>query len=186
MSSPVFVPVNYPGFGPMLTQDQISTTEPSTPSITLISGKVITNPASTAPAGNDCLPYNCGADSQNQAAIQWCSQWGHVGVYACSSPQCDPVRSLLACAPAPAPAPPPVPPPPPSVLMSPSLAVPNLTPQNVVQPLPDITATVKPTPIPTAQCSLWCDLNAAIAANPLMAVLILAGGAFLLWPRGRA
>ena len=55
-----------------------------------------------------------------------------------------------------------------------------LTPQNIVQPLPDIVAVVAPLPIPQP-VSIWCELNAAITNNPLLAVAALGGIAFLLW-----
>jgi hypothetical protein len=163
------VPANYPGFGPMMAGP-----------ITLISGKVIANPATTTPQGNDCLPYQCGADGSNIAALLWCSQNNQVGAFPCSSAQCDPVRQFLNCAVAT----PTQAPPPPSVLMAPSPTLPALTPANIVQPMPDITQAVLPTPAPGSSCSLWCDLNAAILANPYTSLAILAGVAILLWPKG--
>jgi hypothetical protein len=60
-----------------------------------------------------------------------------------------------------------------------------LTPQNITQPLPDITAATAPTPVTTPSCSFWCVLNQAIDDNPLIAALVLAGGAMLLWPKGK-
>ena len=56
--------------------------------------------------------------------------------------------------------------------------LPKLTPYDVVQPYPDITRAL--TPVPVSQCSLWCDLNGAIAANPLVALLVLGGFVMLL------
>lgn len=60
--------------------------------------------------------------------------------------------------------------------------LPVLTPQNIVQPLPDITLTVMPAPQP---CGMWADVNGWIAANSEIAVLIVLGLAFVVWPRKR-
>jgi hypothetical protein len=162
---PSFVPINYPGFGPMPS---------SSPTITLYDGTVV-NPATTKATAAQCLAYQCGIDSDNAAAIQWCAQSGQVGAFGCGDVECAPLLALMNCA-VPAvggPAPPQAAP-----------VLPVLTPQNITQPLPDITSAVAPVAV-AQSCSLWCDLNGAIAANPLMAVLILAGGAFLLWPKGK-
>jgi len=142
--------------------------------ITLVNGKVISNPQTQAPGSGDCLPYQCGADSGNIAALEWCSSWGQVGAFPCSSSQCSPVSSYLNC-PKPAtaaPAPPQVQP-----------KLPALTPANVVQPLPDITATLGPLPAPP---SPWCLLNSWIGENPIIAVGVLAAVAIVAWPKGRA
>ena len=59
--------------------------------------------------------------------------------------------------------------------------MPVLTPENIVQPLPQITQNAIP-PVPVSgQCDWWSELNGAIAQNPGMAVLILAGATYLLW-----
>jgi hypothetical protein len=176
-----FVPINYPGFGPFATTPAPTSITPgvsaSTP-ISLVDGSVISNPMSTAPTGNQCLPYQCGADPDNAAARAWCAFWGQSAAYACADVQCAPVASLLTeWCPSPtlaAPAP---------VTANPAL--PMLTPQNITQPLPDITAATAPTPVATPSCSFWCVLNQAIDDNPLIAALVLAGGAFLLWPKGK-
>jgi hypothetical protein len=174
-AGPQFVPIYYPGYGP-LTAGQVQTTEPS---LTLIDGSVISNPSSTQPTGNQCLAYQCGADPTNTAALEWCSFWNQAAALPCSDPQCDPVRALLNCTPpivAPShPAGPPV---------IPALpGVPTLTPLSITQPLPDITATLGPVPVSDP----WCEFNTWLNANPLLAVGILAGTAFVLWPRrGRA
>ena len=139
-------------------------------SITLIDGSVIANPATTPPTGNQCLAYQCGADSSNIAALEWCSEWGQAGAFPCTDVQCQPVAQYLNCAPPAAPAAP--------VQVAPV----QLTPQNIVQPLPDITGTLAPPAAPPP--SIWCEVNAWIAANPWLAVGILAGGALLLWPKG--
>jgi hypothetical protein len=60
--------------------------------------------------------------------------------------------------------------------------LPVLSTSNIVQPFPDITATLAPLP---PQPSLWCDVNVWIGDNSLLAVGLLAGAAFLLWPRGK-
>lgn len=149
--------------------------------VTLVSGKVISDPMSQSPAPGDCLPYQCGADSSNGGALQWCSTWGQAGVKPCYSPECGPAAQYLSNCIQPA-QPPPTAAVIPTSAPMPAPAIPVLTPQNIVQPLPDITAVVAPEPEPT--CSFWCDLNSAIAANPMIAVAILAGAAFLLWPKG--
>lgn len=142
------------------------------PSVTLVSGKVISNPAMQAPTDMDCLPYRCGGDPYNTAARQWCSMFGRAGVLSCNSPECDPVRQYLTnCTPPIAPAVPVQAGPVPVPL---ALPPPVLTPANIVQPIPDITATVAPEPLPS--CSLWCDLNRAIAAHPWIAAAVLAAG----------
>ena len=139
-------------------------------SFTLISGKTITDPNTPATAA-DCLPYQCGADASNTDALQWCSIWGQSGVLSCGDPSCAPWAS---CQPgavgAPAPA-----------QVQPQLPV--LTPQNIVQPLPDVAAAVAPVPV-AEDSGLWCSLNGAIAENPMLAVLTLAAVAVLLWPKG--
>jgi hypothetical protein len=61
--------------------------------------------------------------------------------------------------------------------------IPVLSPQNIAQPLPDITATLAPLP---AAPSLWCDVNVWIGDNSILAVGLLAAVALLLWPKGRA
>lgn len=139
-------------------------------SFTLISGKTISDPSIPATAA-DCLPYQCGADSSNTEALQWCSFWGQAGVLSCVNPSCAPWASCqpgAAGGPAPAQAAP---------------QLPVLTPQNIVQPLPDVAAAVAPVPV-ADDSSLWCQINGAIAENPMLAVLTLAAMAVLLWPKG--
>jgi hypothetical protein len=145
--------------------------------ITLYDGTVIANPSTTMATAAQCLPYQCGKDSSNTAAIQWCSLSGQVGAKTCGDVECAPYCPPPAPVNAPAPATPK-----PPVQAAPIL--PGLTPANVTQPLPDITATLAPTPVATQSCSFWCDLNSMIAENPLVAVGILAGAAFLMWPKG--
>ncbi len=55
----------------------------------------------------------------------------------------------------------------------------DLTPQNIVSPLPDIGAAVQP--VPLSEPNLWCDLNALIAQNPIMSLVVLFGATALLW-----
>jgi hypothetical protein len=140
--------------------------------ITLYDGTVIADPSTTVATAAQCLPYQCGKDSGNTAAIQWCSISGQVGAKTCGdiecAPYCPPPVAAAAATPP----------------MQATPILPVLTPANVTQPLPDITATLAPTPVPTQSCSLWCDLNSMIASNPLVAVGILAGAAFLMWPKG--
>jgi hypothetical protein len=50
--------------------------------------------------------------------------------------------------------------------------LPQLTPANISQPLPDITATVLPAAFSMPSC--WCALNEAILEHPLMAAAGLA------------
>lgn len=146
-------------------------------SFTLLSGKTITD-MSTPATSADCLPYQCGADSGNTLALQWCALSGQAAAFPCSDVQCAPYAGLLNCDPPALPAIATAAPP----TVQPELPV--LTPANITQPLPDITAAVAPTPIVTPSDSLWCVLNGAIAENPMLAVLALAGVAVLLWPKG--
>jgi hypothetical protein len=167
------------------------------PSITLYDGTVISAPLSTPATAAQCLPYQCGVDSTNDPAVEWCSYWGQVAARTCMDPVCAPYLSMLDCAPPSGPAGIAVPPtlaqvfapntpaaigtyvPPPQVVPN----LPILTPSNVVQPLPDITATLAPEPF--APCGCWQNLNEWIWDNPFAAVAILLGGAFVLWPKGR-
>lgn len=70
----------------------------------------------------------------------------------------------------------------PNTAPSPVPAPTKLTPQSLVQPLPDVTAIFNPLPVP---CSSWQELNAAIEQNPVIAVAVLAGLYLLLRKRGR-
>lgn len=49
------------------------------------------------------------------------------------------------------------------------LVGPTLTPANIAQPLPDITA-LAPVPV---DCSEWAKLNALIAEHPVISVVVL-------------
>ena len=154
----------FSGFGPVILHD----------------GTLIADPANTQATASQCAPYQCGIDQSNAAAIFWCGYWGQEGfggAQPCTSPACAPYRSqipgcnIIAPAPGDAAPPPPVYPPP------------VLTPQNILQPLPDITQANAPVMISTGGC--WCDLNQAIEQNPLIAVLALAAATMMLLPRGR-
>ena len=68
----------------------------------------------------------------------------------------------------------------PTVAPSIQTPLPVLTPQNIVQPIPSIQAALEPIPAPAQQCSLWCDLNAAIAEHPMASLAILLGVGMLL------
>lgn len=140
---------------------------PNTP-IRLLDGREIQDPAGTRPEPGDCIPYQCGADAGNQGARMWCSYYGQVGSRVCLDPACAPWRDQIpGCTlPYPATQPPPI-----------------LTPQNIVQPLPDIGAMLSPVPVPDPERSLWCDLNAAIAQHPFIALGVLVAGAALVWRR---
>jgi hypothetical protein len=141
-------------------------------SVTLLDGTVISDPMNTQASAAQCLPYKCGADPTNTPAREWCSFWGQSGSLSCVDPSCAPFP--VTC------------PTPALGLPAPDQVQPNLpmlTPSNILQPLPDITAAVAPAPL--ADDSLWCSLNGAISDNPLLAVMILASAAVLLWPKGR-
>jgi hypothetical protein len=55
----------------------------------------------------------------------------------------------------------------------------TLTPTNISPSLPNISKAMEPVPMPVQRCSVWCDVNAAIAQNPGTSALILAGLALL-------
>ena len=153
--------------------------------VTLFDGRVITDPEHTEPTREDCIPYMCGADPANQNARMYCSWHGRSGAMpGCTDPECAPYKSAIpyCTLPVATPAPaasiftPPVPPPPPPPL--------TLTPANIVQPLPDITRTLAAQPA-TVECSLWSQLNGAIANHPGVALAILAGATYLVWKGNR-
>ena len=149
--------------------------------VILHDGTVIVDPANTQATPSQCAPYKCGIDQSNAAAIFWCGYWGQEGfggAQPCSSPACAPYKSqipgcnIIAPGPTDPPAPSPVYPPP------------VLTPQSILQPLPDITQANTPVLISTGG-SCWCTLNQFIVDNPLLAALALATAAFLLLPKGK-
>ena len=148
---------------------------PSQP-FTLVSGRVISDPENTPATREDCLPYMCGADNSNDAALFWCAYHGQHGALAgCVDPQCIDFRSLIPYCQVRADAGMPSGPAPTNL--------PTLTPQNIVQPLPDITVTMRPEPVATLQDTMWCNLNNAINTYPLVAIGALAALAVILWPK---
>jgi len=114
-----------------------------------------------------CLPTMCGADPLNMAKKYQCSSNGYAGVKSCSAPECKPYCPNAQVAPAVT-----------TAAISQKFP-PVLTPQNVSNPMPSITEALQPQVPASSKCSLWCDLNGAIANNPLLSAAILLG-AFLL------
>jgi hypothetical protein len=55
----------------------------------------------------------------------------------------------------------------------------ELTPANIVNPLPDITAATSAVAITPP--SFWCDVNLWVAQNPLLAGLLVVGVTAMLW-----
>ena len=157
VSAEVFVPVNYPGFGPMgagsttaiatLTGDDISTTETDNPVASQVTA--------------------------TQAAVP------AIPIVAAAAP----ATSLPPPLPSPnAPTPLPFGNPPTPLQTGPNAGIQILTPQSIVSPFPDLTGAVAPNePAP----SLWCQLNTAIADQPVISIAVLAGIAILLWPKGK-
>jgi hypothetical protein len=159
--------------------------------VTLMNGRIITDPANTPPGGapaqgfgtsitEDCVPYICGADSTNQAAHYWCSYWGQAGSEPCH-PECAKftTEGAATCD---------------IAIVSgtpsfpqgnnaqvtrqvaaamPASAPATLTPQSIVSPLPDITLVLEPMTTPV--CSDWDSLNGWIANNPLLAAGLAVG-----------
>ena len=145
---------------------------------TLVDGTLITDPGSTPATADDCIPYQCGVAPSNMAARQWCSWYGHVGARVCMDPSCAPYRDQLqGCT---LPLPPAASPPPPAIAPE---NIPVLTPANIVQPLPNITATFRPAPVGVPSCSFWCVLNGAISDHPYIALGAIAAIAALAWKR---
>lgn len=135
--------------------------------VTLYDGSIVD--PSTIATLEQCIPGQCGWGDLNYKL--WCASSGQVGNRTCKDPACAPFcpsQSVFSI------------PPQISNPVAPAAMPVALTPQNIVQPLPDIVAVVAPLPIPQP-VSIWCELNAAITNNPLLAVAALAGVAFLLW-----
>lgn len=150
--------------------------------VVLYDGTPITDPANTPATAAQCAPYQCGVDTQNAAAIFWCGYWGQEGfggAQPCTSPACAPYRAQIPGCNilAPTPITPTIPPPPatPPVM---------LTPQNIVQPLPNISQPNAPVPVSVTSDSCWCQINQWLTDNPLLAAGILAGFAMLALPKG--
>lgn len=144
------------------------------PATVTLADQTIADPGNTPATAADCLPYQCGADPENAGARIWCSFWGQSGARSCVDPNCAAWRDSVPGCSLPAPA-----------GSKPAPELPMLTPQSIVQPLPSIT--LQPVVVAAAEpgCNLWCDLNGAIAAHPVVAVVGLLAAVALIWPRGR-
>jgi hypothetical protein len=156
--------------------------------VTLIDGTVIQDPNTQSPTAAQCVPYQCGADPDNQGARLWCAYWGRGGALdPCAANECGSYGASLCARSV-------VQPVQPSATVSnarvtqavtaaaPTSISARLTPQNIVSPMPDITQALAP--VPVATCSDWQLLNGWIQDNSLLAAAILAG-AFMLAYRGR-
>lgn len=64
-----------------------------------------------------------------------------------------------------------------------SAPLPVLTPDNIVQPFPNLSTQLATSP-PSDNTSFWCSLNQWIADNPVLAAAILLASAAALW-RGK-
>jgi hypothetical protein len=150
--------------------------------VTLIDGTVISTPETTKATAAQCLPYQCGEDSSNTAALMWCAWWGQSGVKACTDPACAPYQQACvmksspppavtnaAAAPAVAKA----------IAQSPTPMPAKLTPQNIVQALPDVTLALQP--VQVESCSSWDAVNGWISDNAVLAGLLLAGVFVIAW-----
>ncbi len=138
-------------------------------SFTLPNGRMVNDPAVDQPTEDDCLAYICGVDGPDPAK-EWCAFWGHSGAKpGCVSPECADWRGMIPyCS---------LPQVPSSTPGAPPLSapiIPALTPENIVQPLPDITTVLQAQPV-QAECTAWDKLNGAIGANPGIAIAVLAG-----------
>jgi hypothetical protein len=149
-----------------------------TSEITLYDGTVISDPATTQATQAQCLPFECGVDPTNSDVRYWCGFWGQIQTPACEDPQCAPYRAqvpgcnVVASTPQ-------IPNPP-----QPAVAPVMLTPQSIVQPMPNITQANAPVPLPVSDGSCWCQLNQWIDQNPILAGLILVGFGLAVLPRG--
>jgi hypothetical protein len=128
---------------------------------------------------DECVPFMCGAPG-SLAQKEACSNAGYAGVFGCSEPPC--VSSGNGC-------------PAPSIPASsvprvtqaqigttskfPSGKITHLTPQTLVQPLPNITSSLAPAPV-SSNCTPWDELNQAISDHPVIAIAALAGLYLLL------
>lgn len=166
--------------------------------VVLFDGTVISDPGATSPTPGQCTPFDCNADNgQNKAARYWCSFYGQLSAKGCVDASCAPYRAsipagscpcnLLAsgCPGPPNTAAPPGAPPPPPIPAPLPAPIPDVTTPTVAAPLPSLTVATQPDVLPEVipDCSLWCSLNQAIAANPYIAVGAVALGVILLWPR---
>jgi len=111
------------------------------------------------PSEQSCLPYKCGFDPLNTAARLACGEAGYAGVLSCMDQRCQPYCPAQ------------------QVAQQIQQTAPTPPILDTRQVLPDITAQ----PCPEVQpCSVWCEVNNAIAQNPLMAGAVLVGLAFVL------
>lgn len=132
--------------------------------------------AAASPNAESCLAYQCGAGEMDEASLLACAQAGYSGVKSCGDPACAPYCPNRVVAPL-------ITAPPLQVTPATPQAAPAvLTPQSIVQPMPDITRTLQPVVIIEQQsCDWWQSLNGAINGNPGVATLVLAVTAFVLW-----
>lgn len=151
--------------------------------VTLLTGENIADPGTTQATEADCLPYQCGEDPENTAALFWCAFWGQSRARACTDPACGPyqqacvfqapaAKATMNAAVTPAVQ---------AAVQStaPSYAPARLTPQNIVQAMPDITLALAP--VPVQSCDAWLEVNGWISDNPLLAAAILAGTFVIAW-----
>jgi hypothetical protein len=137
-------------------------------SFTLASGRMVNDPATDQATDADCLPYICGVDGPDPVK-QWCAFWGRSGARAgCVDPNCADWRDMIPYCSLP------------QVPSAPAPVIPALTPENIVQPLPDITTVLQAQPV-QPDCSGWDKLNGAIGANPGVAIAVLAGFALAVF-----
>ena len=146
--------------------------------VTLFDGTVISDPANTQAHSADCMPFLCGADPNNSAVRYWCSYWNQVQMPACEDPECAPYRAQVPGCNVVLPTP--QAPNPPQPVVPPVM----LTPQSIVQPMPNITQPNTPVPLPVPDTSCWCNLNQWIEDNPILAGLVLVGFGLAVLPRG--
>jgi hypothetical protein len=161
-------------------------------------GQIALKPQGWKPSQiSDCLPYSCGVpDPVAGAACTAAGAYTTYGAPSCLASECAPYRDQIPnCGgqisgsggtPTISPVPPvPTPPPAPVQISRTSIpAPPPVTTETIQQPLPDLTGSLRPVAPIQQKCSFWCDLNGAIDANPISAVLILLAATVLLWPKG--
>jgi hypothetical protein len=145
---------------------------------------------------DDCVAIQCGVHPSPPDRISICEAMGQTGTRSCIDPACQihlkVLQSQGTC-----PATPTVlavPPAAPSIMPTqasanppagqPASPPPVLTPQNIVQPVPDITQAWNPVPSPTQKRSFWCDINGSIDAHPAIAAAVLAIAALIVMHDG--
>lgn len=144
--------------------------------VTLYDGTVVD--PNTAPGPNDCLAAQCTGWGDDNYKL-WCAMNGQVGTLDCVDPRCTDYCLQQPYVDIPAPLIPY------GVPNAPGPGVATLTPQNIVQPLPDMLLQPAITPAvavpPPAPPSFFCEMSTAVAENPQIAVLALIGVALLFW-----